>query len=166
MEIEKLIKLLGKSPDYKKMEEYLTQIEEYAPILKKGEDSAWVESNKYELEMAFEDESIISGDKYADIGDGDLIFMTVFCNDMTKIELPYGIKPQDGYNEIALKIGKKENRNNNGLKRVYWMFKRDDGLEYILSFSFKEKEYQNIKRFGIIYSYGQLPWVEELKKNA
>ncbi len=161
--INELIALLGATPDDPQMEQFLEKIGKKKPKLKKGKDSVWIESSPLKLEILFKDEALISRDPYADIGDGDLLFATLYCNNLSKVELPYGITPNDNAEQIRQKIGRKEDDYDLELKSSSWLFNREDGLEYMIFFDFKDKEFTTTKRFGVIYSYGQLPWVEELK---
>jgi len=162
MNLKNFIEILGCNASNEKVQGILKTLNLSTPVLDKGEETAWFEIEDSGYDLAFKDEASINNDKYADIGDGELIFMTAYFNKPDKIILPYMIKSDDTYETIVSKIGRIEDDDYVLLHEKSWLFKTDNRLEYILFFTFS-KDYSSIKKLGVIYSYGQLDWVKDLQ---
>lgn len=162
MNLENFIEILGRNASNEKVQEILKTLNLSMPVLDKGEETAWFEMEDSGYDLAFKDEASINNDKFADIGDGELIFMTAYFNKPDKIVLPYMIKSDDTYETIVSKIGRIEDDDYVLLHEKSWLFKTDKGIEYIIFFTFN-KDYSSIKKLGVIYSYGQLDWVKDLQ---
>ncbi len=163
--VEDFIEILGCTAIDSKVQTILKELDLMTPVLDEGKDIFWYELEKEGLDLAFKDESIINNDEYADIGDGELIFMTAYFTKFDNIELPFKISEDDNYQKVLEKIGKEADDQYDLLSEISWIFTQDNGIEYTFFLTF-DKEYSKIKKSGIIYSYGQLPWVEELKNNG
>ncbi len=165
LKINDFIEILGCTAKNKKVKRILDILNLPSPILEKNKDTVWYEIDDTGYDLAFKDASIINNDEYADIGDGELIFMAAYFNKVDKVILPFGIDGSDNYEEILSKIGKIEDDDYKLLNEKTWIFKTKNNLEYILFFDFND-DYSQIEKLGVLYSYGQLSWVEELKKSS
>ncbi len=164
IKVDDFIELLGREAGDEQVKDMLSRLNQMAPVLNKGKDIAWFELEDEGFDLGFEDESLINNDEYADVGDGELIFMAAYFNDPSNIILPFDIGSKDTYEDIVSKIGRIEDRDNKPLSKKIWLFKTDEELSYTLFFSFDD-DYSEIWKLGVVYSYGQLKWVEELKRN-
>jgi len=163
LKINDFIEILGCTAKDKKVKRILDILNLPSPMLEKNKDTVWYEMDDTGYDLAFEDASIINNDEYADLGDGELIFVTAYFRKIDNIILPFGIAKDDDYQTIVKKIGRIEERDHKLFNRKTWLDKRKDGLEYTLSFEFDDT-YNHIEKIGLSYSYGQLSWVEKLKK--
>jgi len=163
LKVDDFIEILGCSSNDVKVKKILDALKLQAPMLEKNKDTVWYEMDDTGYDLAFIDESLINNDEYADVGDGELIFVTVYFRKIDNIILPFGISKNDGYQTIIKKIGRIEERDHKLFNRKTWLDKRKNGLEYTLSFEFDDT-YEKIERIILSYSYGQFSWVEELKK--
>ena len=163
LKVDDFIEILGCSSNDVKVKKILDALKLQAPMLEKNKDTVWYEMDDTGYDLAFIDESLINNDEYADVGDGELIFVTVYFRKIDNIILPFGISKNDGYQTIIKKIGRIEERDHKLFNRKTWLDKRKNGLEYTLSFEFDDT-YNHIEKIGLSYSYGQFSWVEELKK--
>ena len=161
--VDDFIEILGLAASNDKVKNMLSRLNLMAPVLKKGRDDVWLHFDNDAFELAFEDESLINRDEYADIGDGELIFMTVFFNAFDRLSLPFEIEQDDDAETVTKKIGREADDVTDFLSSKSWVFKTNTGLRYILFFDFYE-DYTQIAKVGVCYSYGQMPWVEELKE--
>ena len=162
LKIDDFIEILGCCSNDPKVQKILDALALPAPVLAKNKDTVWYEMEETGYDLAFEDESIITHDEYADIGDGELIFMAAYFHKQDQIEFPYNIDEDDDYQTVLEKIGRVEDDDYRLLNEKTWIFKTENFLTYILFFDFNDN-YSQIKKSGILYSYGQLDWVEELK---
>ena len=163
LKVDDFIEILGCTAKDKKVKRILDILNLPSPILEKNKDTVWYEMDDTGYDLAFEDESIINNDEYADVGDGELVFMATYFRKPNQVELPYGISEDDDYQTIVRKIGRIEERDHKLFNRKTWLFQNENTVEYILFFEFDDN-YSTIEKVGVLYSYGQLPWVEELKK--
>lgn len=163
LKVDDFIEILGCSSKDKKVQKILKALNLTPPVLEKNKDTVWYELDDLGYDLAFKDESIINDDEYADVGDGELIFIAAYFRKIDKIILPFGITKDDGYQTIIKKIGRIEDDDYKLLNEKTWIFQTKNNLEYILFFDFDDT-YNHIEKCGVLYSYGQLDWVEELKK--
>jgi len=162
LKVDDFIEILGCSSDDVKVKKILSTLKLQSPMLEKNKDTVWYEMDDTGYDLAFKDESIINDDEDADVGDGDLIFIAAYFRKLEQVELPYGITKDDSYQMIVEKVGRNEDRDHKLFNRKTWLFKYEKTVEYILFFEFDDS-YLRIEKLGVLYSYGQLDWVEELK---
>jgi len=161
--VNDFIEVIGRSANDSKVKNILDKLKLQTPVLDKNKDEFRYLLKDIGIELVFVDESVIKNDEFADIGDGELIFETMFIDKFKAIELPFGIDVNDDYKTVVVKIGKVEDDEHTIFNRKTWLDKRKNGLEYTLSFEFDDT-YNHIEKIGLSYSYGQFSWVEELKK--
>ena len=108
LEVQEFIEILGCKATDTKIKIVMEKLGLVEPLLNQGEDTFWYELENEGFDLAFKDESIINKDEYADIGDGELIFMTAYFNKFDNIVLPFQISKNDNFQKVVEKVGRKE----------------------------------------------------------
>jgi len=155
LKVDDFIEAIGCSANDSKVKNILDKLKLQAPILDKNKDEFRYLLKDMGVELVFVDESVIKNEEYTDIGDGELIFETMFIDKFQGIELPFGIDINDDYKTVVIKIGKVEDDEHAIFNRKSWFFKNSNLLEYALDFEFNDT-YKTIERMILSYSYGQL----------
>jgi len=155
LKVNDFIEVIGRSANDSKVKNILDKLKLQTPVLDKNKDEFRYLLKDIGIELVFVDESVIKNDEFADIGDGELIFETMFIDKFKAIELPFGIDVNDDYKTVVVKIGKVEDDEHTIFNRKTWFFKNSNFLEYALDFEFDDT-YKKIERIILSYSYGQL----------
>ena len=154
LKVNDFIEVIGCSANDSKVKNILDKLKLQTPVLDKNRDEFRYLLKDIGVELVFVDESVIKNDEFADIGDGELIFETMFIDKFKAVELPFGIDVNDDYKAVVAKIGRIEDDTVVLFNRKRW-FKNRNNVEFLISFEFDDT-YKNIERMILSYSHGQI----------
>lgn len=160
--IDDFMKTIGLPLSSVHVQDLLKKYQLPAPAEVKDLDDFWIEKENLGLALLFKDEGEINHTPYADIGDGDLVFIAAFFERIDLLELPFGISPNDDKDTVLRKMPRKPDKEIDFLNDYIWLMESPFGKPFMFSIAF-DPDFKNIFRVSISYVYDKIEWIEELK---
>jgi len=130
--------------------EVLEAVELKRPIPKKGETDIFLKSEKYGIELFFDETvTIVEQEKYAE--SGTLFLDQISFNMNTSLPLPFAIIKEDNYLNIVEKIGTDANYLNIPMaeNKASWFFKNINNFSVRLALVFHDDSLEGLNRVWI-----------------